>query len=101
MVISNGSFHYGVTAVQRPTARSRADDEFAGNNPVLVPLSPQVVPPLFPPFFLSFLACESATLLSLCSFYFRQSRRIWRFLQIKMGSPLSISPFSHVTNRHL
>ena len=81
--------------------RSRVDDEFTGNNPVLVLLSPQVVPPLSPPFFLIFLACETVTLLSLCSFYFRQSRRNWRFLQIKMGSPLSISPFSHVTNRHL
>lgn len=63
MVISNGSFHCGVAAVQRPTARSRADDEFTSSNPVLVPLSPQVVPPLTPLFSLSFLACESVTLL--------------------------------------
>lgn len=54
MVISNGSFHCGVAAVQRPTARSRADDELEFTPSCLCLISPGYTPP-FP----SALACEN------------------------------------------
>lgn len=54
MVISNGSFHCGVAAVQRLTARSRVDDELEFTPLVLVPYLPRLYPP-FP----SALACEN------------------------------------------
>lgn len=70
MVISNGSFHCGVAAVQRPTTRSRADDELEFTPSCLCLISPGCTP-LFPQLW----HVKINPPFSISSFYFRQSRR--------------------------
>lgn len=67
MAISNGSFHCGIAAVQRPTA-ARADDELSVHPSCLSLISPGCTfPPA--PFFSPALACENQPL-SLLSLLF-------------------------------
>lgn len=95
MVISNGTFHGGVTALQRPTgpdAASRADDELRSTTPCLSPYLPR----LYPPFSTQLsLACESAANFSFISILGNRED-----LEKSPKSQFPFSPFSHVMNRH-